>query len=340
MQKKFAYINKKQYFCTTNQILFNMKRLFLAVVVSVTTFSIAHSATGITLDAELKAALPSGAFFLPAPPEVGSLIWLDDSTKYFQYKELSRKIDETKQERWDSAWAAMNEQYYFALYRLAADSVMNAPFIDVSWTRTAPGKYTVTNARNTTDFPEINALERMCEEMKEQGTSKLWRTRPRPYKYFGTWYKTQKYAIDRTDATSYPSGHGYFAGLFGMCMMYIDPANALAIKKMMDEWCDCRLLLGAHWKTDLDAGKQLGAITFAIAMNHEQFRSQVLAAKKELEDYRAAHAGSGNTTTDNNLVPVPDPSNNKVVKNGQVLILNEGKAYNAAGLEVKNNYGL
>jgi hypothetical protein len=37
---------------------------------------------------------------------------------------------------------------------------------------------------------------------------------------------------------------------------------------------------------------------------------------------------------------VPDPSNTKVVKNGQVLILNEGKAYNAAGLEVENNYGL
>jgi len=340
MQKKFAYINKKQYFCTANQFLFNMQRLFLAIVVSVTTFSVAYSATGITLDAELQAALPSGEFFLPAPPEVGSLIWLDDSTKYFEYKEKARRFDDEKQDRWDSVWAKMNEQYYFALYRLAADSVMNAPFItDLSWTKGSK-TWTVSYTRNTTDFPEINALERMCEEMKDQGTSKLWRTRPRPYKYFGTWYNTQKYAIDRTDATSYPSGHGYFAGLFGMCMLYIDPANALAIKKMIDEWCDCRLLLGAHWKTDLDAGKQLGAIAFAIAMNHEQFRNQVLAAKKELEDYRAAHSGSGNISTDNNIVPVPDQSNTKVVKNGQVLILNEGKTYNAAGQELKSSYGL
>ena len=88
-----------------------MKRSFWALIVA-TMCSFAYAATGITLDAELKTALPSKDIYLPGPPEVGSPVWLDDSTKYFQYKEIGNRYDEEKQECWDSAWANMNEQYY------------------------------------------------------------------------------------------------------------------------------------------------------------------------------------------------------------------------------------
>ena len=308
-----------------------MRKLILSIVLSTFMISVANAATGVTLDAELKAALPSGEFFLPAPPEFGSLIWKDDSAKYFQYKEAARKYDAEKQERWDSVWAKMNEQYYFALYRLAADSVMNAPFItDVTWTKNAKtGKYTVSYTRNQTDFPEMNKLELLCEQMKEDNTSNLWRTRMRPYCYFGDWYSGKKYQEMTANSSSYPSGHGYFSGLFGMCLLYIDPANSLAINKMLDEWLMCRLLLGAHWNTDLAAGKQLGAIAFAIAMNFDQFRNQVEAAKTELENYRASHP----ITTD---VSVPaSTENNKTLVNGILIIEHEGVNYNANGLVVQ-----
>lgn len=245
------------------------------------------AATGVTLEADLKNALPSGEYFLPAPPAVGSLVWQDDSVKYFQYKEMSRVFDQEKQAYWDSIWAKMNEPYYFALYRVSADSVMNAPFVTVSWTRSSETKYNVTYARNETDFPKMNALELLCEQMKEDGTSGLWRTRNRPYCYFGDWYAGSSYK-GKTSLSSYPSGHGYFAGLFGMAMLYIDPDHSLAIKRMIDEWMNCRLILGAHWNTDLSAGWQLGAITFAIAMNYDQFRNTVEDAKAELAAYRAA----------------------------------------------------
>lgn len=285
----------------------------------------------VTLDADLKNALPSGEFFLPAPPEVGSLIWQDDSVKYFQYKEIARNSLDTLGDQWDSIWAKMNEPYYFALYRLAADSVMNVPFIDVSRTRAGANKYSVSYTRNTTDFPKMNELEELCEVMKTENTSKIWRTRPRPYKYFGEWYSGKKYTVDLTDASSYPSGHGYFAGLFGMCMLYIDPANALAIKKMMDEWAECRLWIGAHWNTDLAAGKQLGAIAFAIAMNHTQFRELVEEAKAELEAYREAHP----VATDVEETEVRNESAKKTIENGVLYITRENKVYNLMGVSVE-----
>ncbi len=259
-----------------------MKKLFVLVALLAATFIGSYAA--ITLDEALVAALPTKEAYLPGPPEVGSPIWLDDSTKYFYYKVIGNRFDPVKEECWDSAWANMNEQYYFALYRVSADSVMNTPFIDVTLTRKSAGKYTVTKTHNTTDYPEMNALWEMCVAMKEANTEN--RTRPRPYKYFGFYYKGKKYAVDRNDATSYPSGHGYFAGLFKQCMVYIDPADSIAIRNMMDEWVHCRLLLGAHWNTDVIDGKKLGEIAFDIAMNHPQFKNQLDAAKNE---WVAAH---------------------------------------------------
>ena len=278
-----------------------------------------------TLDSELAAALPSGQFFLPAPPAENSLIWRDDTTTYFQYRRAARHFDEEKQEYWDSVWAIINEQYYFALYRLAADSVMNAPFITgVSWTK-GTQKYTVSYTRNTTDFQKINELQQLCEKMKTVNTGK-WRTRPRPYYYYGDWYKGSK-VLKPNDKTSYPSGHGYFAGLFGMCMMYIDPANALKIKTMMDEWMERRLILGAHWKTDLSAGWQLGTIAFSIAMNYDQFHDLVMAAKAELATYRAEQETP--TTVDQTQNEAPKAT--KVIESGTVRIVKGDYQYNTLG---------
>ena len=306
-----------------------MQKLFFTVLLFGAAMLPARAS--VTLDPDLQAALPNGEFFLPAPPEVGSLVWQDDSIKFYQYKEAARAYDSIRNERWDSVWAIMNEPYYFALYRVSADSVMNAPFItNVSWTRSAQGRYTVTYTRNTTDFPYMNALQELCEEMKSANTSQLWRTRPRPYYYFGEWYKGTHYPINRNDATSYPSGHGYFSGLFGMCLLYIDPDNALAIKQMMDEWVNCRLLLGAHWNTDIAAGNTLGAIAFAIAMNYDQFRDLVIAAKNELAAYRARQTPTGT----NQSAKIPDLSDKKQLVNGQLYIIRDGVTYTAQGATV------
>lgn len=302
-----------------------LSRIGLVVALLCTSLSL----SAVTLDADLRAALPSGEYFLPGPPEVGTPAWRLDSLTYFQYKERGRVYNTATQDCWDSAWAKMNEPYYFALYRYSADSVMNAPFItNVSWTKNAAGKYTVTYTRNTTDFPEMNALEQLCEQMKEDNTSSLWRTRMRPYCYFGDWYAGKKYAAGTANASSYPSGHGYFAGLFGMCMLYIDPANALAIKRMTDEWAECRLILGAHWASDVADGKQLGAIAFAIAMNHDQFRNQVEAAKAELEAYRAAHTG---VPTELPAAPGEPVVFEKVLENGELLLRSPSVTYLLTG---------
>ena len=73
---------------------------YLDVLIYPYTFLEYLEATGITLDADLKTALPqwNNCNCLSGPPAVGSPIWLDDSTKYFYYKEIGNKFDEEKQE--------------------------------------------------------------------------------------------------------------------------------------------------------------------------------------------------------------------------------------------------
>jgi len=261
-----------------------MKKFFLFVAaLTAVSFNAYAIIEATTLPDEIKAVLHSGESVLLAPPEIGSEVWLNDSLLYKQLKEPRLKDGEAN---YDSIWATINEQYYFVLHRLAADSVMDVPLIDITWTD--ENKVKVKTHTANENFPEINNLESMCEAMKSYHTD-LWRTRQRPYNYFNDWYKGKKYKRSDANATSYPSGHGYFRGLFGKCMEVIDPENDEAVQKILDEWEHCRLQLGAHWNTDLIAGRQLGAIAFDSAMTVDAFRNQVLAAKKELKAYRVAN---------------------------------------------------
>jgi len=271
-----------------------MKKLFfLVAIMAATTVSALNFKTDLEF-AELKAALPSGDTVLPHFPDETHqpLVWRDDTVNYRAYKLHQRSAEEIC----DSTWAAKNETYKFILYRLSADSVMNAPFVTVKNNSDAEEKRcngrpnTVSYSVNTTTFSHMYNLEQLCEQMKTYNTSELWRDRPRPYKFFGDWYKGQKYAVDKNDKSSYPSGHGYFAGLFGACLRYIDPTNTEKIDNMVDEWLHCRLLLGAHWESDLPAGKQLGDIAYNIAINHAAFRDTLEAAKEELYQYRMGQA--------------------------------------------------
>ena len=260
-----------------------MKKFFLlAAVVAALSFNARMTVRAVDVPSEIKAVLHSGKLFLPPPPEIGSPLWLDDSVKYKLYKEPRLKNGEVN---YDSIWAIINEQYYFALYRLSADSVMDVPLIDITWTN--ENKVKVKTHTANADFPAINALEALCDSMKSYHTG-LWRVRQRPYYYFNDFYGAKRYSRNTANASSYPSGHGYFRGLFGKCMEVIDPEHNDAVQKMLDEWLHCRLQRGAHWNTDLIAGKQLGEIAFDSAMTVDAFRNQVLAAREELKAYRLA----------------------------------------------------
>ena len=253
------------------------------------------------------------------PPVVGSDAWKHDSTLYFKHKEprletVQKEAGTITQQNRDSIWANLNEQYFFVLHRLAADSVMNAPFLSaINWNTYLditlwddekqkdttyhrgynynPSTYTP----NTTTFPKMNTLELLCERMKSTDGDDAYRTRLRPFVYFEGWYGNTHYSKNSQNYSSwvssytdsYPSGHAYFRGLFGKCMEIVDPEHNEAIQNMLDEWLHCRLQKGAHWASDLTAGEKLGKMAFDSAMTVPAFRQLIADTRKELRDYRS-----------------------------------------------------
>lgn len=274
-----------------------MKKLFLLVAILTATM---FSAKAVNLDPELKAALPSLSVFITANPYPNETnhpeIWQEDQDLYPVYK-LPR-LNANGDVNCDSIWAYKNEAYLSILLRLSADSVMNAPFVTISSVGTlCNGRPTnAVYSQNETDFSAMYKLEQLCDKMKSTNVPSSERTRLRPFVYYSDWYGSKKYSIENNNhvsnyTDSYPSGHGYFAGLFGACLRYIDPTNTEKIDKMLEEWLHCRLQRGAHWKSDITAGKQFGAMAYTNVIDVAQFRNALEAAKEELYQYRLKEYG-------------------------------------------------
>lgn len=277
----------------------------------------------------LSVELPAGNVVLPEPPQVGSFTWLEDSLQYFQARELRRTVRAVTNEdstllallgvtmnvgtvtTVDSLIAKKREPYISWLKTYGADPAINLPLHDA------------------TIFPKLVALDKLCESMKEYGTDKTrYRVRQRPYYYFHDYYNNKGQLVESTATDSYPSGHGYFAGLFGLCMSYIDPAHVKEVKAQCDSFGYQRLILGAHWASDITAGQVLGAITFGIALNDDTFRTLLEEARQELADYRAQQE----ITTP--VAPLEESSVQEVMKhfvNGQVVIIANDTQYNLQG---------
>lgn len=238
------------------------------------------------------------------PPDSGSVVWNNDSILYFQYKE-PKLIGEDPNP--DSIWACKNEQYHFVMYRLT--KTINVPYVTSIQNEELVGgwpsnvTYAMSSKTPVNDFPEMTALWSLCEAMKSANTPSPKRVRQRPFCYFNGWYNnTHYYRSSTKNNDSYPSGHGYFRGLFGKCMELVDPAEDAVIQSMLDEWLHCRLQKGAHWNTDIIAGMQLGEMAFDTAMTCDSFRSMVFAARKELKTYRGELAGHPEVTDTENSI--------------------------------------
>ncbi|MCQ2324327.1 MAG: hypothetical protein MJZ53_05705 [Paludibacteraceae bacterium] len=270
-----------------------MKKNLLFVAVSSLMNLNVYSAPAVNpLSVELPAGntIINGQRVIPEPPEYNSEPWLCDSITYFKARELRRlKRAVTKEDSTllallgvtqkvgtvttvDSLIAKKREPYISWLKTYGADPAINLPLHD------------------KTIFPKLVALDELCEKMKEYGTDKTrYRVRQRPYYYFHDYYSGGQLK-ENTATDSYPSGHGYFCGLFDLAMAYVDPENIEVIKRNSDTFGYQRLILGAHWETDVWAGRQLGAVTFDIARTDTEFQSALDAAKEELATYRAEHA--------------------------------------------------
>ncbi len=89
-------------------------------------------------------------------------------------------------------------------------------------------------------------------------------------------------AADRLRASgSYPSGHAAFGWAWGLVLAELDPARADAILARAREYGDSRVVCGAHYPSDVEAGRTVAAAALARLHAEPEFRAAMDAARAE-----------------------------------------------------------
>lgn len=111
--------------------------------------------------------------------------------------------------------------------------------------------------------------------------NKYFRTRPFVLHHEGTCYPEQEVVL-RSDG-SYPSGHAAVGWALALVLAEINPRNSNEILKKGIDFGDSRIICNAHWQSDVDAGRIMGAATVAKLHANVDFVNDMEYAKKEAE---------------------------------------------------------
>ncbi len=119
------------------------------------------------------------------------------------------------------------------------------------------------------------------------------RTRPFVVHDEGTCRKDMEPLL-RTDG-SWPSGHSAAGWAWGLILAEVNPARATELMTRGPAYGQSRVICNAHWQSDVDAGRIMGAATVASLHSNPAFLKDLAAAKEEIQAAQKA----GNTPTEN-----------------------------------------
>ena len=107
------------------------------------------------------------------------------------------------------------------------------------------------------------------------------RTRPFVVHDEGTCRKDMEPLL-RTDG-SWPSGHSAAGWAWGLILAEMNPARATELMTRGLAYGQSRVICNAHWQSDVDAGRIMGAATVASLHSNPAFLKDLAAAKEEIQ---------------------------------------------------------
>lgn len=260
-----------------------MKRFFFCIALACSTLLFAAEPFQYNTSEPWKNLinLPDANGFLPQAAstwdgtnkqEVVTIPTLQDYDEYIY--EQSKFLRET-----DRGIQAVFEEQYQAIPSRFAE-VMGADIADQS------------------TFPILNALINACINLKSyhtdyymvgetptEGLRDVAILRQRPRSTHADETKENGTRFSDSGASSYPSGHGYAEWLVASCLAYINPKVSTQIFAIAQDYGYSRVIIAAHWMTDINAGERLGAAAFAALLANDDFRAMLDATKTEYTNY-------------------------------------------------------
>jgi acid phosphatase (class A) len=135
--------------------------------------------------------------------------------------------------------------------------------------------------------PELyKLLATMREDAGDLSTrlAKNYYQRERPYVHFQEPTCRPEEDARLSSNGSYPSGHTAIGWAIALVLAEINPANQVAILKRGYEMGESRIICGFHYRSDVDAGRIVGAAVVARLHANDAFMEQLSKAKKEVAE--------------------------------------------------------
>ena len=135
---------------------------------------------------------------------------------------------------------------------------------------------------NPTNTPEIwNLLETSIattDPMRKE--TKAFYGRQRPFERFDDSMPSHE-EDDLRGEGSYPSGHSLRGWTISLLLAQIAPQRAAEIFSRGWDYCNSRVIVGAHWQSDVDASRTAASIGFCALQGSEEFIAQMKKAQQE-----------------------------------------------------------
>ena len=201
--------------------------------------------------------MPNAGYFLPAPPDTASMDFVDDMIQW-QWGKTQRNTPRGQQADRESPW----EQYIM-------ESVMSQCLgLDTICAEKTPAlAHFLKRAYNTGN--------------RSTAAAKKLYMRTRPFVQMGedTW---AKYDTDflRTNG-SYPSGHTSLGWGTALCFAEMWPELQDTILRRGFQFGENRIITGAHFQSDVNAGYMCAAAAFIRAHQHPEYMKDLEAARAE-----------------------------------------------------------
>lgn len=118
-------------------------------------------------------------------------------------------------------------------------------------------------------------FDKLSKLTKEAGSNaKNTFCRTRPYKLSGSTLQPLQNVDDLKNSPSYPSGHTTYGTLIGTVLAQMLPEKRDQLYARIADYGRSRMVAGVHYRSDVDAGKILGAAIAADEFaNDEEFKS-------------------------------------------------------------------
>ena len=133
------------------------------------------------------------------------------------------------------------------------------------------------------ETPEIYKLLRDAKATCENISNfpKFYYKRIRPFMRFHEHTATPQFEPDLRRNFSYPSGHTILGWCSALLLSEINPERADTILTRGMMYGESRVIVGAHWQSDVDAGRLAAAAVYAHMHTSDRFLEQMQLARQE-----------------------------------------------------------